>query len=69
MSSDIFNITDDEKMQRVVYVKEPFHKFAYVTAAAPFSVIHHNNRYRKDNSHLHNSVELIKCKEIHNGIY
>ena len=56
-------------MQGIVYVKQPFHELIDFFAMAALSIVHHNNRYRQNNCHLHKSIYLIERKEIHNRIH
>ena len=46
----------DENVQGIVYVEKIFHHFIHSAVFTQLSVVHHNNRNRKHNCHLNDSI-------------
>lgn len=61
----LFYQSDDEQVQRVVDIKQPFHETVDAGAFTALAVVHFYDRDRENDAHLKNTVDLINSEEVH----
>ena len=59
---------DDQQMQGIVEVEEPFHKAVQGLVLSSLSIIQPEKGKGKNHAHLQDSVKLIYGKKVDNGI-
>ena len=64
----LFYQSDDEQVQRVVDIKQPFHETVDTGAFTALAVVHFYDRDRENDAHLKNTVDLINSEEVHDGV-
>ena len=64
----LFYQSDDQQVQRVVDIKQPFHETVDAGAFTALAVVHFYDRDRENDAHLKNTVDLINSEEVHDGV-